>query len=230
MAILICNDPGHGGTDPGAQGNGLQEKTVVLEIALKANERLKAHGFQTIMTRTDDTFIGLSERADMANRAHANYFISYHLNAGGGSGFESYVMDGYDNGETGRIRSVIHSRVAEYFVSNGLPDRGKKQADFAVLRETVMPAVLLELGFIDNGADAEKLKDAVFKSGLVEAIVRGVCEAFGVPYVPPTPPYLGYRVIEDGVQTGTYREHNNILAAIDRALSRGVSEIIVRKV
>ncbi|MFC4769737.1 N-acetylmuramoyl-L-alanine amidase family protein [Effusibacillus consociatus] len=227
MAILICNDPGHGGTDPGTQGNGLVEKSLTLEFALRTNERLKEHGFQTIMTRTDDRFVGLSERADIANNAKANYFISYHINAGGGTGFESYVMQGYDNGDTARIRGIIHNHVTAHFANYGLPDRGKKQADFAVLRETNMPAVLLEFGFLDNPADAAKLKDEGFKSGIVEAVVKGVCEAYGVAYSPTRPVY---RVIENGVQTGAYSDPKNILAVVERAIAAGVADILVKKV
>ncbi|WP_051074209.1 N-acetylmuramoyl-L-alanine amidase family protein, partial [Effusibacillus pohliae] len=154
-----------------------------MDIAKRVENRLKGHGFGVLMTRTTDVYVGLSERAAMANRAKANYFLSIHINAGGGTGFESYVQPGYDSGETGRIRAVIHDEVAQYFKAHGMPDRGMKQADLAVCRETVMPACLLECGFIDS-ADANQLKDTGFLNGLAESIVRGVCKAHGVAYVP----------------------------------------------
>lgn len=185
--MLICVDPGHGGADPGAAGNGLREKDLTLDIALRIAVRLREHGFDVLLTRTDDRYIGLSERAQMANAAGADYFLSVHINAGGGTGFESYIQLGYDSGETGRIRSVIHARVAEFFAANDLPDRGRKQADLAVCRESAMPAALLEYGLIDSG-DAAKLADTNFRQGAAEATVRGLCEAFGIVYTPPAGP------------------------------------------
>lgn len=184
--MLICLDPGHGGADSGAVGNGLREKDLTLDIASRIAARLREHGFSVLMTRTDDRYVGLSERAQMANNAHASYLLSVHINsdAGQGTGFESYVQPGYDSGETGRIRGVIHAQVAAFFASQGLPDRGRKQADLAVCRETAMPASLHEYGFIDS-ADAQKLADPAFRQGCAEATVRGLCEAFGVAYVAP---------------------------------------------
>jgi N-acetylmuramoyl-L-alanine amidase len=186
---LIFIDPGHGGADPGATGNGLREKDLTLDISNRVAQRLREHGFSVMMTRATDTYVGLSERAQMANQAGADYFLSIHINAGGGTGFESLVQPGCDNGETGRIRGIIHSAVADYFTANGMPDRGRKQADLAVCRETNMPAALIECGFIDS-ADAQKLADPAFRQGIAEAIVKGLCEAFGVQYrekVAPTP-------------------------------------------
>lgn len=183
---LIVLDPGHGGTDPGATGNGLAEKNITLDITTRARDRLKAHGFLVEMTRTDDRYVGLSERAAFANRLNADYFLSVHINAGGGTGYESYVQPGYDSGDTGRIRAQIHQRVAEFFATHGLPDRGKKQMDLAVTRETVMPASLHECGFIDSG-DARFLADPNFRQGVAEALVHGVCDAFGIRYYPPQP-------------------------------------------
>jgi N-acetylmuramoyl-L-alanine amidase len=179
--FLIMIDPGHGGADPGACGNGLREKDLTLDISNRVAQRLSEHGFSVQMTRTTDVYVGLSERAQMANQAGADYFLSIHINAGGGSGFESLVQPGCDNGETGRIRGIIHQHVAAFFSANGLPDRGRKQADLAVCRETNMPAALIECGFIDS-ADAQKLADPAFRQGIAEAIVKGFCEAFGVQY------------------------------------------------
>ena len=76
---------------------------------------------------------------------------------------------------------MIHSHVAAVFASVGLPDRGQKQANFAVLRETKMPAILLEYGFIDSRADAALLDDAAFLERLAQATATGVAEAFELP-------------------------------------------------
>ena len=178
MKIMI--DPGHGGPDPGAVANGLQEKDLTLTLALRVGELLMSRGAEVHFTRATDHFVGLSERARMANAANVDYFLSIHINAGGGTGFESYTYSG-TTGETERIRSVIHAHVAAVFASVGLPDRGQKQANFAVLRETKMPAILLEYGFIDSRADAALLDDAAFLERLAQATAAGVAEAFELP-------------------------------------------------
>lgn len=191
---LIFIDPGHGGADPGAVGNGLKEKDLTLDIATRAAARLRAHGFTVLMSRTSDVYVGLSERAAMANRAGADYFLSIHINAGGGTGFESLVQPGYDSGETGRIRGIIHASIAALFAAHGMPDRGRKTMDLAVCRESNMPAALIECGFVDS-ADAQKLAQADFRQEIAEAITKGICEAFGVQYrertqAAPTQPQL----------------------------------------
>ena len=178
MKIMI--DPGHGGKDPGAVANGLREKDLTLEIGLRIGELLMSRGAEVHFTRVLDEFVELSERARMANAAGVDYFLSVHINAGGGSGFESYTYPG-TTGATAAYRNVIHRRVASVFTSAGFSDRGQKQANLAVLRETKMPAVLLEFGFIDNPRDAAKLKDPAWLEQLAQATAAGVAEAFGLP-------------------------------------------------
>lgn len=188
MAKLIVLDPGHGGWDSGAAANGMREKDLTLDIAARTEPRLKAHGFQVLMTRKADVYVSLSQRAEQANRAKADYFLSLHINAGGGTGFESYIFSGFysDKGETERIRRAIHRMAAAHFQAHGMPDRGRKEADFAVLRKTVMPSSLLELGFIDRFPDASNIQNPRFRQGTAEAIVKGICQAFGVTYRPPS--------------------------------------------
>jgi N-acetylmuramoyl-L-alanine amidase len=191
MTKKIVIDPGHGGHDPGAEGFGLQEKNISLDIALKLREKL-AHYADITMTRSSDVFISLSERAAIANRISADYFIAIHVNAGGGKGFESYTFTkGSAEGEN--IRSIVHKEVAAYYQSNGFPDRGMKKADFAVLRGTKMPSVLLENLFIDTQADALKLKNSSFRAGVAQAIAGGMIKALNLqeqnqsPVPTPTP-------------------------------------------
>lgn len=181
MKIMI--DAGHGGKDPGAVANGLREKDLTLTLALRIGELLMGRGAEVHFTRATDVFVDLSARARMANDEDVDYFLSVHINAGGGTGFESFTYLG-TSGETERVRSVIHGRVAAVFASAGLPDRGRKQANLAVLRETRMPAVLLEYGFIDNAKDAALLRDPAFLECLAQATADGVAEAFGLPKSP----------------------------------------------
>ena len=174
MPIIVL-DPGHGGTDPGASGNGLQEKNLTLAIGLKVKQLIEANYIADVrVTRAADIYVGLSERADFANIIGASYFVSLHHNAGGGTGFESYIYPGTSSSETGRRQDVMHGEIMNFLSGYGVRDRGQKEANFAVLRETAMPAILLENLFIDTVNDANLLKDPTFITGLSNAIATGI--------------------------------------------------------
>ncbi|QHE63498.1 N-acetylmuramoyl-L-alanine amidase [Rossellomorea vietnamensis] len=177
MPIIVL-DPGHGGTDPGASANGLQEKNLTLTIGLKVKQLLEAKYVVDVrLTRETDVLVGLSERADYANTLGASYFVSLHHNAGGGTGFESYIYPGTSSSETGRRQDVIHGEIMNFLSGYGVRDRGQKEANFAVLRETAMPAILLENLFIDTVNDANLLKNSNFITGLSNAIATGIGKA-----------------------------------------------------
>ncbi len=188
MTKLIVIDPGHGGIDSGAVGNGLQEKNVNLDLARQVQSKLNNLA-DVVLTRNSDTFVSLADRADRANKLNADLFVSLHVNAGGGTGFESYIYN-RTSPLTAELQNIIHKEVVAYFSSVGVPDRGPKRAAFAVLRQTAMPAVLLENLFIDNKGDAQKLKEPVFLDGLAKAVSSGIVKAMGIqpPSVPATLP------------------------------------------
>jgi len=174
--VKIFIDPGHGGSDPGAVGNGLFEKNVTLSIASRIQQILlnEYEGVSTRMSRTSDQSISLQARTDAANAWGADFFLSIHVNAGGGTGFESYVYPNVGTPTTTyqrHIHDAVMSQVDFY-------DRGKKQANFHVLRETRMPALLTENGFIDNANDASKLKSSSFLDRLARGHVLGLERAF----------------------------------------------------
>lgn len=175
----IVLDAGHGGTDSGAVGNGLREKDLTLNIVKKIGDMLKDYeGVEIIYTRTDDRFIELSERAAIANRAKADFFLSVHINAGGGTGFESYIYNGNVGSATIAYQNVIHAEIMKAI--GNVTDRGKKRANYAVLRETKMPALLTENLFIDNANDAAKLKSDQFLQQIAYGHVQGIVKAFGL--------------------------------------------------
>ncbi|MBS2772659.1 N-acetylmuramoyl-L-alanine amidase [Anoxybacillus rupiensis] len=177
--VKIVLDAGHGGTDSGAVGNGLQEKNLTLNIVKKIGGLLAEYeGVSIIYTRTDDRFVELSERAAIANRADADFFLSVHINAGGGTGFESYIYNGGVSSATIAYQNVIHSEIMKAIA--GVQDRGKKRANYAVLRETKMPALLTENLFIDNANDAAKLKSEPFLLQVAHGHVEGIAKAFGL--------------------------------------------------
>lgn len=175
--VKIFIDPGHGGVDSGATGNGLLEKNVTLQIALLVRKYLTAYEHVTIkMSRTSDKTVTLSARTNEANNWGADYFLSIHINAGGGTGFESYIYSRLSSsGETAKRRNIIHNEIVKV---NELRDRGKKQGNLHVLRESMMSSMLTENGFIDTKADAEKMKDKKWLETVAKAHADGLAKVF----------------------------------------------------
>lgn len=169
----IVIDPGHGGKDPGAIGpSGLQEKDVVLKVALKVRDLLESYGYTVIMTRTTDVYLSLQERCDIANNNDADLFISIHNNSfsdPSANGTETFSY--LPNDEGGQVAKLMQSKLIEAL---GLRNRGHKTADFYVLRNTKMPAVLTELAFISNPKEEALLKTDEFQTKSAKAIVDSI--------------------------------------------------------
>jgi N-acetylmuramoyl-L-alanine amidase len=177
--LRIVLDAGHGGNDPGAVANGLKEKDLTLTIVKHIGRLLGEYeGVEVHYTRTNDRFLELSERAAIANKLKADYFISVHINAGGSTGFESYVYNGNVSAATVAYQNVIHAEIMKAI--GNVKDRGKKRANYAVLRLTNMPAILTENLFIDNPNDATKLKSEQFLLQVAHGHVQGIVKAFGL--------------------------------------------------
>lgn len=187
--IDLTIDPGHGGSDPGAIGpTGLQEKEVNLKIAFKVGELLQKQGLNINYTRTADTGMGLSARAKFANNSKAKYFLSIHNNAAensAASGIETFALAPGGNGE--KLAKAIRNNLVSVL---GLVNRGVKFANFAVLRETDMPAALVEVCFISNPKEEALLRDDQFLDKAATAIAKGVLDFLGQQWkedVPGTP-------------------------------------------
>ncbi|MBN1288562.1 MAG: N-acetylmuramoyl-L-alanine amidase [Actinobacteria bacterium] len=169
----VCIDPGHGGNEPGAIQNGVQEKDVNLAIALKAKPLLQQLGYEVVMTRETDIDVSLEGRCQIANRNCVDAFVSIHNNAylTTSEGTETYC---YFNSEEGRrLATDVHSNVIKRI---GLTDRGVKEADFYVLRNTDMPSALLEGAFLTNPEEARLLTDPAFQQKIAEGVAAGVHE------------------------------------------------------
>ncbi len=201
----IYIDPGHGGTDVGAVGNGLQEKAVTLAIALQVRDILQANWTVDVrMSRTTDITRTLDYRTSDANAWGADLFVSVHINAGGGTGFESYRYPTSD-AATIRLQQNIHARALAGMRSVGtVTDRGQKTANFHVLRESTMPAVLTENLFIDTAADANLLKNAAFITATARGHAQGIAAYLGLGDPPPT-----YSSIVDNATEGRFTASAN---------------------
>ena len=177
--MKICIDAGHGGRDPGAIGTQpfpLKERDFTLQLALRLEDALEARGHEAIMVRRTDRTVGLAARAAFANRYGADLFISLHANAAAtraAEGMEVYHFPGSDQGRY-YARQILENMMAAF------PDhtnRGVKEANFAVLRLTRMPAVLIECEFITNPDQLIFLAEASNQEQLAAAIARAVSDA-----------------------------------------------------
>ncbi len=220
-AFVVVLDAGHGGKDPGNMGNGFKEKEIALQIVLNIGKELDKHpGVQVLYTRTKDVFVTLKDRAEIANDAKADLFVSVHLNAfrtGTPHGAETYVLGTYRNKDNldvaMRENSVIYleddyeetydgfdpkspesyigmtlmqeeyldqSIVLADFVQHEFTtrlkryNRGVKKAGFLVLRETYMPSVLIETGFLTNLSEGRYLNAASGQQAMAKAISDGI--------------------------------------------------------
>lgn len=189
---LVVIDPGHGGRDEGARSNGLVEKALTMDLAQRVNKRLQVFGFHTILTRRDDSYVGLPERAAIGNQYDDALFVSLHFNNGPStaSGVETFFESekippesawtwiGFfskpdtshcESGETlaGYVQTALVLRT-------DAANRGIKARDLYVVRHVRGPSVLVEAGFISNPIEARLIANASYRERLATAVVEGV--------------------------------------------------------
>ncbi len=172
----IVIDAGHGGHDRGGvPGQKFAEKTVVLDLARRLQSKLRAAGFKTVMTRDSDDFISLGSRCATANRASSAAFVSVHTNSAprlGADGVETY----YYSGKSARLANSIHGEVVR---AAGTLNRGVRTRGFYVIRNTRIPAVLCEVGFLTNPEEGRRLATSSgHRDKIAAAIARGVVKTF----------------------------------------------------
>lgn len=170
MALVVI-DAGHGGGNPGAVYNGRQEKDDVLALALAVGEILEQNGVQVYYTRTSDVYESPYQKAMEGNAVNADYFVSLHRNSSPYpnqyTGVETLVYNRY--GEAARLAYNINSRLVDIgFENQGVNER----QNLVVLNRTQMPAVLVEVGFINTDAD-NQLFDERFDE-IAQAIADGI--------------------------------------------------------
>lgn len=194
----IVIDPGHGGRDGGTANrkHDLNEKTSALDVSRRLRDLLKAQGFEIVMTREDDRYLGLAERATIGREQRADLFVSVHFNAAVNAevhGTETYVMtprhqrstsssqSSPDDGniEPGNANDAwnvvlglqMHRSLRQHLALN---DRGLKRARFAVLRLAECPAVLVESAYLSNDTEALKVASPAYRGEIAQAIANGV--------------------------------------------------------
>ena len=174
---LVVIDPGHGGQDPGAIGiGGIRETDVVLEVSKIVEKLLSEKGVKVSLTRGNEVDLDLSPRVSLANKINADIFVSIHANASRGkrrdiNGLETF----YYRGWRGRLLAKkIQKQILR--VSPGSPDRGVKQGRYYVIKNTRMPAVLVEIGFLTGRLDARRLEKSEHRKRIAYAIAKGILE------------------------------------------------------
>lgn len=175
-------DAGHGGKDPGAVGNGLQEKDIALAVSLGVKERLEVEyeGVWVLLSRRTDVFLELKERTDSANKAGADLLVSIHCNAGGGAGgFETFRYTSASTKSTA-FQNILHAEIMAALKPFGVIDRGKKSKNLHMVRESKMPAVLTENLFIDVVSDADRLKRPDVIKAIIQGHVSGIAKYLGL--------------------------------------------------
>lgn len=175
-------DAGHGGTDSGAVNDnlGLKEKIAALEVCLKLGELLEAQGAKIYYSRTDnETYPSLTTRANDANAKNVTAFISIHLNSAdskSAQGIETLVYA--LKGTAYELASKVQKNMV---AATGWTNRGvKERPELTVLKKTKMPAILCEIGFISNDAQAKELFKAATQEKIADAIAHGVIEYYGI--------------------------------------------------
>jgi N-acetylmuramoyl-L-alanine amidase len=193
----ICLDPGHGGKDPGNRVGSKEEKQYTLALAKELRSQLSKAGFKVSLTRTSDSFVELPTRPDLARSRGADLFISLHFNAADSSrdsvqGAEVYCLtpagasstnargEGAGAGSFPGNRQNDKSLFLAYLMQKSLThnlaveDRGVRRARFAVLRDAVMPALLIEAGFMSHPAEGRRIFNPAYREKMARAIVEGL--------------------------------------------------------
>ena len=189
---IVYLDPGHGGNDPGATYYGIMEKTINLQVSKKIQALLEQRGYKVIMSRTNDVSIDYkTERSRRVNATDADIFISVHHNAMPGNSYVNGIETFYYQyepdypskinkdmhndmnrvAESGKLAHAIHNSLIK---SSGAYDRKVRRSSFAVLRETAIPAVLLELGFMSNRTELNRLLTNSYQDTLAKAVADGI--------------------------------------------------------
>ncbi|QGT99490.1 N-acetylmuramoyl-L-alanine amidase [Candidatus Syntrophocurvum alkaliphilum] len=175
----VCLDYGHGGNDPGAKYKGRKESDDNLYIGREIAKELRRHGIKVGETRTSDTTVSLNKRSSFSNKGNYDYFISIHRNAFKpevASGVETYIFN-----RASKESKELAAKIQNALTDIGFINRGVNTANFHVLRETKAPAVLIEIGFLDNKND-NYLFDSR-REEITTGITKAILDQLGITYV-----------------------------------------------
>jgi N-acetylmuramoyl-L-alanine amidase len=168
----VIIDPGHGGNDLGASDSYVYEKHINLDVSRRLERSLQEAGFKTVMTRTHDEFIALSERSAIANRYRNAIFVSVHFNSSyrvAALGIETF----YRSSDSEKLAQLVQKELIKNVKAT---DRGVKTANFSVLRQSKHPAILVEGGFVSNKDERAAMTDPLYRQIVADSIARGILQ------------------------------------------------------
>ena len=178
---IIILDPGHGGKDPGAVNSGETEKAIVLKVSNLVKQKLEKSGAIVKMTRTGDTYPTLPERVKFTNDHYGEIYVSVHVNSATSSsakGTETFynVSTGDQSDEDKKLATYINSEIVK---NADMKNRGVKTANYYVIKNMMIPSVLVELGFISNSDDRAKLINDKYVEIFADSIYQGIIDYYG---------------------------------------------------
>lgn len=189
MGKIICINPGHGGSDPGATIGGINEKDINLSISLYQAKRFSELGWEVVLTRNKDMFLSLADSAKIVLNSKASVCLSNHCNSASdlaASGFEAI----YGLKSDGKLAKEIFSNIVDTGLINGRSTFTKESINspgqdyFYIIRETSgVETIILEYGFLTNARDMQVLLDLKKQFQLAEAVVKAVCAFYGEAYI-----------------------------------------------
>jgi len=207
----IFIDAGHGGKDPGAVNGNVYEKDIALQIAIKLSHVLAKSNCIATLSRFNDIFVPLIDRANKANQYNADIFVSIHLNSSANktaSGIETLVYK--NQGVNNKLATIIQN---ELINSTNATNRGiKERPDLVVLNSTKMPAVLVEVGFVSNEKEKDLLIKSEYQDKIAQAIAKGILN------------YLGLKLVQtkNDKEVESMTEIKDVKAAIKKLQDKGV--------
>lgn len=176
----IILDPGHGGKDPGTVVGSNSEKAITLKVGTLVKQKLEAAGAKVYITRTGDTYPSLQDRVDFTNANYGEIFVSIHVNSAANTsalGTETYYA--ISTGDMYQEDIDLAKFVNTQIVNNlNMKNRGVKEEQYYVIRNTIIPAILVELGFLTNDEDRAKMTNDQYVELFAESIYKGISEYY----------------------------------------------------
>ncbi len=181
MVPLVVIDAGHGGFDLGTHSNTYEEKVICLKTATYVRKHLEKAGYHVIMTRSRDEYLPLKKRAEIANHAKCQILISIHCNSAkntSAKGIEIFYTQKTESTRAKKSKQLAQSVLSSLLAQTGADSRGIKEGNFCVIRETKMPSILIETGFLTNEEERKKLSNDFYLDTVAKAITSGVDQYF----------------------------------------------------
>lgn len=175
-APLIFIDAGHGGADAGCSRDGVEEKTINLAIAIRVKTQLESLGYDVMMSRETDTYITKEDRVKLANAAHADIYVSIHQNSTEDGDDINGMEVWYDGTDTSRDNKKLAQLIRQQtsIATEATERELRGNADFHVTGSTMMPACLIETGFLSNEEERNKLATTEYQEKIASGIVQGI--------------------------------------------------------